>query len=293
MISVYDETQMILKNYKIQANKSLGQNFLVDDNIINKIIDSSDLSKEDLVIEIGPGLGVLTNQLLQKAYKVIAIEIDEKMVEVISDRFKFFSNLKIINDDVLKVNLNELIKLEKKEALINGTKIRSVKVVANLPYYISTPIIMKLLEERLDINSIIVMVQKEVADRLIAKTGTKLSGAITYAVEYYAETEEIVYVEKSSFIPSPKVDSKVIKLKIRKEPKTSVEDEQLLFDIIKKSFTQRRKTLVNALVNYNFVKNKDEAVKILKDIGLSTNVRGEVLTLEKFAELNKQINSQK
>lgn len=285
MIDVYDETQMILKKYKIQADKSLGQNFLIDENIINYIIDSAELSKEDLVIEIGPGLGVLTNRLLEKANKVIAVELDERMVKILSDRFQFYNNLTIINDDILKVDLNKIIKQEKQ-----NTSIKKVKVVANLPYYISTPIIMKLLEQQLDINEIIVMVQKEVADRLIAIPGTKLSGAITYAVDYYSKTEKVIDVDKSCFIPKPKVNSEVIKLMIRKKPKISVNDEQLLFEIIKKSFTQRRKTLVNALINYKLVNNKDEATSILKKLNLSPDVRGETLSLETFAKLSDFIS---
>lgn len=285
MIDVYDKTQMILKKYKIQADKSLGQNFLIDENVINSIIDSAELSKEDLIIEIGPGLGVLTNGLLEKANKVIAVELDERMVKILSDRFQFYNNLTIINDDILKVDLNKIIKQEKQ-----NTSIKKVKVVANLPYYISTPIIMKLLEQQLDINEIIVMVQKEVADRLIAIPGTKLSGAITYAVDYYSKTEKVIDVDKSCFIPKPKVNSEVIKLMIRKKPKISVNDEQLLFEIIKKSFTQRRKTLVNALINYKLVNNKDEATSILKKLNLSPDVRGETLSLETFAKLSDFIS---
>ena len=183
-MNVYDETQFILHKYKIQANKSLGQNFLVNDNVIDEIIRGSNIDKQDLIIEIGPGLGVLTNRLLQESNNVVAVELDKRMVNILKDRFaqnindQAESKLEIINEDILKINLNQLIAEKRK-----NQEIKKVKIVANLPYYISTPIIMKLLENRLDIDEIIVMVQQEVAERLIAKTGTRLAGAITYAVE--------------------------------------------------------------------------------------------------------------
>lgn len=283
---VLEETRFILNKYKIQANKSLGQNFLVNDNVIDEIIENANIDSNDLVIEIGPGLGVLTNRLIQNAYKVIAIELDERMVRIITDRFKLYDNLKIINNDVLKVDLTSLIEQEKKEAEDKGIKIGNVKIVANLPYYISTPIIIKLLEQKLNINEIIVMVQKEVADRLTAKTGTRLSGAITYMVDYYSLAESIIKVDKTSFIPSPKVDSEVIKLSIRKEPKVQVEDEKKFFELIQRVFSQRRKTLANVLINYNYIEDKQTAIETLKNIGLDENTRGESLSLEKFVEIN-------
>ena len=241
-MDLYSETLQILKKYNVFANKSLGQNFLISEEIVNNIIEKAEVSKEDLVIEIGPGLGTLTKELLRNAGKVICIELDKRMISILEDRFSN-ENLCIINDDVLKVNLNELIQREK------VGNISRVKVVANLPYYITTPIIMKLLEEKLDIESITVMVQKEVADRLIATPGEKLSGAITYCVYYYASSESITIVENNSFIPEPEVDSEVIKLSIRKNPPVDVLDEKMFFKIIKASFMQRRKTLINALVN--------------------------------------------
>ena len=265
-MNVLEETKFILNKYKIQANKSLGQNFLVNDNVIDEIIENANIDSNDLVIEIGPGLGVLTNRLIQNAYRVIAIEIDERMVRIITDRFKLYDNLKIINNDVLKVDLTSLIEQEKKEAEDKGIKIGNVKIVANLPYYISTPIIIKLLEQKLNINEIIVMVQKEVADRLTAKTGTRLSGAITYMVDYYSLAESIIKVDKTSFIPSPKVDSEVIKLSIRKEPKVQVEDEKKFFELIQRVFSQRRKTLANVLINYNYIEDKQTAIETLKNI---------------------------
>ena len=272
-MSVYEETQAILKTYKIQANKSLGQNFLIDDCVIEKIIESSNIEKEDLIIEIGPGLGVLTERLLKKSNNVVVIELDKKMIEILQNRFCLNRNLEIINDDVLKVDLEKLIKNKKEQ-----TNINKVKIVANLPYYISTPIIMKLLENRLEISEIIVMVQKEVAQRLGAETGTREAGAITYAVEYYAQATPIIDVPKESFIPSPKVESQVIKLEVRQNPKIEVEDEKLLFNIIQKSFT-------NALINNRILDSKEEVEKMFKTLEIPSNVRGENLTLEEFGKI--------
>ncbi|MFR7874557.1 MAG: 16S rRNA (adenine(1518)-N(6)/adenine(1519)-N(6))-dimethyltransferase RsmA [Christensenellales bacterium] len=277
------ETVLLLNHYKLQANKSFGQNFLIDDDVIDGIIESANISKKDLVIEIGPGLGTLTSKLLENANKVIAVEIDNKMVEVISDRFRMYNNLQIINEDILKIDLNAIIENEKQE---DG----KVKIVANLPYYISTPIIMKLLEERLNIDEIVVMVQKEVADRLTAKPGTKLSGAITYAVDYYAEAEPVLNVGRDCFIPAPKVDSEVIKLKLRKQPKVEVNNEKELFKLIKLNFTQRRKTLINVLVNSGMVKSKEVAMKIFDELEFDYGVRGETLNLEQYKLLIDCIN---
>lgn len=279
-MSVYEETQAILNTYKIQANKSLGQNFLIDDCVIEKIIESSNIEKEDLIIEIGPGLGVLTERLLKKSNNVVVIELDKKMIEILQNRFCLNRNLEIINNDVLKVDLEKLIKNKKEQ-----TNINKVKIVANLPYYISTPIIIKLLENRLEISEIIVMVQKEVAQRLGAETGTREAGAITYAVEYYAQATPIIDVPKESFIPSPKVESQVIKLEVRQNPKIEVEDEKLLFNIIQKSFMQRRKTLSNALINNRILDSKEEVEKMFKTLEIPSNVRGENLTLEEFGKI--------
>ena len=291
-MNVYDETQFILHKYKIQANKSLGQNFLVNDNVIDEIIRGSNIDKQDLIIEIGPGLGVLTNRLLQESNNVVAVELDKRMVNILKDRFaqnindQAESKLEIINEDILKINLNQLIAEKRKKQ-----EIKQVKIVANLPYYISTPIIMKLLENRLDIDEIIVMVQQEVAERLIAKTGTRLAGAITYAVEYYSEATSLIKVPKESFVPSPKVESEVIKLKVRKDEKIHVENEKLLFNIISKSFMQRRKTLSNALLNNNIMKNKDDVKKMWTELGMDENVRGESLTLEQFGQITDFIEN--
>lgn len=281
--SSLEDTKFILKKYNIKANKKLGQNFLVDDDVIDSIIASANLSRNSVVIEIGPGLGTLTAKLLEKAGKVIGIELDDRMIKILNDRFSLYNNLLLINDDILKVNLKQLISENLKE-------FSEVKIVANLPYYITTPIIMKLLEERLNIESIIVMVQKEVADRITAIPGDKLSGAITYSVNYYAEPDKIEFVDKCSFIPSPEVDSEVIKLKIREKPAVLVENEELFFQLIKASFMQRRKTLRNGISNSGIVKDKNILTEIFEKLDLDSEVRGETLSLEQFAKLSNLIS---
>ena len=282
MNSIFEETNFIMKKYNIKANKSLGQNFLISEDVIDGIVDSADIDGEDLIIEIGPGLGTLTKRLLEKAGKIICVELDEKMIKILRDRFAFYNNLEILNQDILKTNLKQIIKDEK-----NTGKIKRAKVVANLPYYITTPIIMKLLEEELDLESITVMIQKEVADRLIAIPGEKNTGAITYTVYYYAKSEKIMEVPNSSFIPEPEVTSEVIRLNIRKEPPVDVNDINLMFKVIKNAFMQRRKTLLNSLFNTKIFKSKNQGMEVLKNIGLKENVRAEELSLEKFAELTE------
>lgn len=274
MANAYKETMFILNKYNITANKSLGQNFLINDDVINTIVESAGIDKEDLVIEIGPGLGTLTSKLLEKAKKVICIELDTRMIKILKSRFSLYNNFELINEDILKVNLKEIIQTELE-------KVQKVKIVANLPYYITTPIIMKLLEDKLNIESITVMVQKEVAKRLTAKPGSKLSGAITYAVNYYSEPEEIIIVPNSSFVPEPEVESEVIKLDLRSTPPVNVEDEELFFKLIKISFMQRRKTLVNGISNSGLMK-KEEIKELINRIGLEENVRGESLTMRRF-----------
>ncbi len=283
MSNLWDETSFIMKKYHIKANKNLGQNFLIDEQVIEKIVNASEITKEDCVIEIGPGLGTLTKELLEKAGKVISIELDKKMITILKDRFTLYDNFELINNDVLQVDLKNIISTEKEKGFKN------VKVVANLPYYITTPIIMKLLEEKLDLESITVMVQKEVADRLIAIPSDKETGAITYSVYYYAKGEEILEVPKESFIPEPEVTSKVIKLNIRKEAPVKVKSPEVMFRIIKCAFMQRRKTLLNALVNTKVFLNKDEGIKILKKIGLREDVRAEKLKIEDFAKIADSI----
>ena len=282
MQSSLEDTKFILKKYKITANKKLGQNFLIDDEVIHNIVEASNINRNDLVIEIGPGLGTLTSKLLENAGKVIAIELDKKMITILEDRFKLYDNFVLLNQDILKVDLKKLIK-------DNISNLQKVKIVANLPYYITTPIIMKLLEDRLNIESITVMVQKEVADRITARPGDKLSGAITYSVDYYAKAEKIVFVDKKSFIPSPEVDSEVIRLIIREKHKVELLDEETFFKIIKASFMQRRKTLINGIMSSGIIKDKQKIKEIIEGIGLDANIRGEKLTLEEFANLSNSV----
>ena len=284
MENILEETRYLMKKYKIRANKSLGQNFLINSEVVENIVNCSEITNEDMVIEIGPGLGTLTKYLLDKAGKVLCVELDSKMINILEDRFSIYDNFEIINADVLKLNLNDIISENKKQG-----KIKNVKVVANLPYYITTPIIMKLLEERLDIESITVMIQKEVADRLIEIPGGKNTGAITYTVYYYCESEKIMEVPNSSFIPEPEVTSEVIKMNLRKEPGVKVDNPKVMFMIIKSAFMQRRKTLLNALTNTKVFINKEEGLNILKKLNLNENVRAEELSLQDFANIAQAI----
>lgn len=284
MDNIFEETKNIMKAYNIKANKSLGQNFLINSEVVEKIIESSELSTDDLVIEIGPGLGTLTKYLLEKAGKVICIELDTRMVKILKNRFASRDNFEIINEDVLKVDLNKIIKENKSTG-----KIKNVKIVANLPYYITTPIIMRLLEEHLDIKSITVMIQKEVAERLIEIPGGKNTGAITHTVYYYCESEKIMEVPNSSFIPEPEVTSEVIKMHLRQTPAVKIENPKVMFMIIKSAFMQRRKTLLNALTNAQVFISKQEGIKVLKKLNLNENVRAENLSIQDFANIAKCI----
>ena len=284
MENILEETKTIMKKYNIRANKSLGQNFLINNEVVENIINSSEIKKEDMVIEVGPGLGTLTKYLLEKARKVLCIELDTKMIKILNDRFSGYDNFEVINADVLKVNLNEIIEESKKNETI-----KNVKVVANLPYYITTPIIMKLLEDKLDIQSITVMIQKEVADRLIEIPGGKNTGAITHTVYYYCESEKIMEVPNSSFIPEPEVTSEVIKMNLRKEPGVKIDNPKVMFMIIKSAFMQRRKTLLNSLTNTKVFINKEEGLKILKKLNLNENIRAEELSLQDFANIAQEI----
>lgn len=281
MENILEETRFIMKKYNIKANKNLGQNFLINEEVVKNIVGCSDIEKEDLVIEIGPGLGTLTKYLLEEAGKVICIELDTKMLQILEDRFSLYNNFELINNDVLKVDLKNIIEKEKAEG-----KIKNVKIVANLPYYITTPIIMKLLEEELELESITVMIQKEVADRLIAVPGQRNTGSITYSVYYYASSEAIMEVPNSSFIPEPEVTSKVIKLNIRKEPIVTPKDKEKMFKIIKYAFMQKRKTLLNSLTNNGVFENKQKGTEILNSLGIKENVRPEELTLEQFEKIS-------
>ena len=277
-MSVLKETRFIMDKYHISANKNLGQNFLIDDEIVLGIVNVANISKDDLVIEIGPGLGTLTKELLERAGQVTCIELDKRMIEILQDRFSMYNNFELINSDVLKVDLKEIIK---------KSNLANTKIVANLPYYITTPIIMKLLEERLEIQTITVMIQKEVADRLITKPGTGDTGAITYAINYYSEPKRVLEVPNTSFIPEPKVNSSVIQLKILKEPKVKIEDEEKLFELIKTAFMQKRKTLANGLANSNKYGTKEKIEQVLNNLNIDLKIRPEKLTLEQFASLVK------
>ena len=284
METILEETKFIMKKYNIRANKKLGQNFLINEEVVTNIVNASNIKKQDLIIEIGPGLGTLTKYLLEKAGKVICIELDKKMVQILNDRFYLYNNFELINNDVLKVDLNSIIEKEKQVG-----NIKNAKIVANLPYYITTPIIMKLLEEKLDLESITVMIQKEVADRLIAIPGSKNTGAITYTVYYYADSKSIMEVPNSSFIPEPDVTSEVIKLNIRKEPIVMPKDTEKMFKIIKLAFTQKRKTLINSLTNNKIFKDKEEGKEFLTALKINENCRPEELTLEQFAEISNNL----
>lgn len=280
-MNVLKETRFIMDKYHITANKNLGQNFLIDDEAVAGIVEAANVSKDDLIIEIGPGLGTLTKELLDRAGKVICIELDKRMIEILNDRFSMYDNFKVLNDDVLKVDLKTLIANE---------KIKNTKIVANLPYYITTPIIMKLLEERLDIETITVMIQKEVADRLVTKPGTGDTGAITYTIHYYTEPKRVLEVPNTAFIPAPKVNSTVINLNILKKPRVIVKDEAKLFEVIKTAFMQKRKTLVNALANSSKFGTKEQIEKILQTLEIDNKIRPEKLTLEEFTQIAEAIN---
>ena len=288
MENILEETKFLMKKYKIKANKSLGQNFLINSEVVENIVNSSEITKEDMVIEIGPGLGTLTKYLLDKAGKVLCVELDTKMIKILQDRFLIYDNFEVINTDVLKLNLNDIIYENKKQG-----KIKDVKVVANLPYYITTPIIMKLLEEKLDIKSITVMIQKEVEDRLIETPGGKNTGAITYTVYYYCDSEKIMEVPNSSFIPEPEVTSEVIKMNLRSKPVVDIDNNKVMFMVIKSAFMQRRKTLLNALTNTKVFLNKEEGLKILNELNLNENVRAEELSIQDFANIAKSITERK
>jgi len=281
------ETKFLMSNYGINASKHYGQNFLIDENILNNIVNSARLSKDDLIIEIGPGLGTLTSLLLDKAGKVICIELDENMIRVLRNRFSLYDNFELINNDILKVDLNEIIKLN-----LEHHNLKSAKVVANLPYYITTPIIMKLLESKLELESIIVMVQKEVGIRLTASPGSKDTGAITYSVNYYTKPELVSTVLNTAFLPVPKVNSAIIKLNVLKSPEIHVSDEALFFKIIKSAFMQKRKTLLNSISNANIL-GKEYLEEMLTSLNIDLKIRAEQLSLKQFAEIANYIQKLK
>ena len=272
----------ILNKYKFVFQKRYGQNFLIDEHVLGKIIRSAGITEEDFVIEIGPGIGTLTQYLAASAREVAAIEIDDALIPILEDTLSGYDNVTVIHDDVLKVDLTRLA--EEK----NGG--RPVKVVANLPYYITTPIIMGLFENHVPLDSITFMVQKEVADRMQTGPGSKDYGALSLAVQYYARPELVANVPPNCFMPRPRVGSAVIRLTRHEKPPVEVQDEKLMFGIIRASFNQRRKTLVNGLGNAPELHlPKEKTAAVLEEMGLSPSVRGEALDLAGFAELSNRL----
>lgn len=272
-------TIAVLQKYQFNFQKRFGQNFLIDEHVLNKIIDAAELSKDDVALEVGPGIGTLTQALAEQSEKVFAVEIDDALIPILSENLSEYDNVKIIHEDIMKVSVDALSEKE-----CGG---RKFKVVANLPYYITTPIVMNLLENSKKVESITIMVQKEVADRMKAGPGSKDYGALSLAVQYYAEPYLVANVPMNSFMPRPDVSSAVICLKKYETPKVQVKDEKLMFQLIRASFQKRRKTLQNGLRNateLSFTKAQVENA-ILK-IGKDLNVRGETLTLEEFARLS-------
>ncbi len=276
-LSVLSNTLRVLEKYNFNFQKKYGQNFLIDSHILDAILDGAEITKDDCVLEIGPGIGTMTQRLCGRARFVIAVEIDKNLIPILNDTLSEYDNKLIINEDVLKVDIKELC--EKYNA---G---KPIKVVANLPYYITTPIIMGLFESRVPLESITIMVQKEVADRMKVGPGTKDYGALSLAVQFYSKPEVILNVSANCFIPRPNVDSAVIKLSLLTE-KIPVKDEAFMFSLIRASFNQRRKTLVNGLTNAGINGVTKEAVlSALNEMGISETIRGEALTLEQFALL--------
>ncbi|MBE5923024.1 MAG: 16S rRNA (adenine(1518)-N(6)/adenine(1519)-N(6))-dimethyltransferase RsmA [Lachnospiraceae bacterium] len=267
-----------IKKYDFAFQKKFGQNFLIDEHVISKIISAAELTKDDMVLEIGPGFGTMTQYLCENAREVVVVEIDKELIPILHDTLSDYDNVTIVNEDILKYDIAALVK-EK-----NGG--RPIKVVANLPYYITTPIIMGLLESRVPVDNITVMVQKEVALRMQAGPGTKDYGALSLAVQFYAEPYIAANVPPNCFIPRPGVGSAVIRLKLFKEQPVSVKDEKFMFSLIRASFNQRRKTLSNSLVNGGIPVTKTQITNALTSMGVSTEIRGEALTLPQFAELS-------
>lgn len=276
-------TIQILQKYGFNFQKKFGQNFLIDANILENIIAAAQVTKEDCVLEIGPGIGTMTQYLCEHAREVIAVEIDKNLIPILSDTLAEYDNVSVINDDILKVDINKIVQ-EKN----NG---KPIKVVANLPYYITTPIIMGLFENQVPLESITIMVQKEVADRMQVGPGTKDYGALSLAVQYYAKPKVMLTVPATCFMPRPNVDSAVIKLTRYNDAPVKAKNEKFMFDIIRASFNQRRKTLVNGLTNAAGLKvNKDLILSALEQMNLPATIRGEALTLEQFAQLSDLLN---
>lgn len=276
------ETIAVLQRYGFNFQKKYGQNFLIDTHVLDKIIGAAQIGPDDFVLEIGPGIGTMTQYLAEAAREVVAVEIDTKLIPILQDTLKEYDNVTVLNEDILKVDIRKIA--EEK----NGGK--PIKVVANLPYYITTPIIMGLFESEVPLDSITVMVQKEVADRMQVGPGTKDYGALSLAVQYYARPKIVLNVPASCFMPRPNVDSAVIKLERYQKPPVEVLDEHLMFKIIRASFNQRRKTMMNSVGNSGEVNvSKEELLKALEQCGFSATIRGEALTLEQFAALTNAI----
>ncbi len=279
------KTIEVIQKYEFTFQKKFGQNFLIDAHVLKKIIDAAEIRKEDFVLEIGPGIGTMTQYLAEAAREVVAVEIDKELIPILNDTLSAYNNVTVINEDILKVDIKKLA-YEKNEG-------RPIKVVANLPYYITTPIIMGLFESHVPIESITVMVQKEVAQRMQASPGSKDYGALSLAVQYYAIPYIVANVPLNCFMPRPKVGSAVIRLKTHVKPPVTVKDEDMMFRLIRASFNQRRKTLQNGLNNSpEIAAEKEQITKAIESLGLSANVRGETLTLEQFAQLSDFLTAQ-
>ena len=276
----------VLQKYHFNFQKKFGQNFLIDTHVLEKIISAANITKEDMVLEIGPGIGTMTQYLAEAAGKVIAVEIDRNLIPILGETLGSYENVTVINEDVMKLDIAELAERE------NGG--RPIKVVANLPYYITTPIIMGLFEKHVPLESITVMVQKEVAERMQTGPGNKDYGALSLAVQYYAEPYIVANVPPNCFMPRPKVGSAVIRLTCHEKPPVEVRDEKLMFDIIRASFNQRRKTLVNGLNNSPVLDfSKEEILQAVESLGKGAGVRGEALALEEFAALSNALSEKK
>lgn len=272
----------VLQKYRFNFQKKFGQNFLIDTHVLDKIIDASGVKEADFVLEIGPGIGTMTQYLCERAREVVAVEIDKNLIPILSDTLKNYSNVTVINEDILKLDICKLAE-EKNQG-------KPIKVVANLPYYITTPIIMGLFESHVPIDSITIMVQKEVAERMQEKPGSKEYGALSLAVQYYAKPEIVANVPPNCFMPRPNVGSAVIRLTRHEKPPVEVEDEKLMFRIIRASFNQRRKTLANGLNNSPEIHLPKEVIQeSIVSLGVPENIRGEALSLEQFAELSNEI----
>lgn len=280
-LSSHRATKEIVNKHNFKFSKSLGQNFLIDDNVIDKILAGSRLSETDKIIEVGPGIGTLTREMGKTAQNVVAIEIDKTLIPILKETLADLDNVEVVNEDILKVDIQGLIN----EKLDGGP----VKLIANLPYYITTPIVMKFLEEDIPVTDIVVMVQKEVADRMNAKPSTKDYGALSVAVQYYCDTEIVAKAPRHMFVPQPNVDSIVIGLHVRSERKYKVDNEDIFFKTVKASFGQRRKTLLNSLGGLGFL-TKDQIKEALQAANIDPKRRGETLSIDEFANLSNEIN---